>query len=166
MRVKVIALSKDDFQAWAEKQIQPFEAPTDESAHAGFEQFASQCTTCHRITGMTEPSDKTGTKVFKYPPVINQVSGNAPNLTKLMTRTTFAGAKFDLRLPTKECKALGVNWIKEVPAYQQGQLQDALREAIAYEGFAVVIAKHPCMLKFLREKARKLAARTLQTAGR
>jgi len=63
-------------------------------------------------------------------------------------------------------KALGVNWIKEVAAYKQGDLQDALREGIAYEGFAVVIAKHPCMLKFLREKARKLAARTLQTAGR
>ncbi|MCB1038040.1 MAG: cytochrome c oxidase subunit II [Acidimicrobiales bacterium] len=108
MRIKVVALSPDDFQAWAEKQIQPFEAPTEEAAAAGFEQFASQCTTCHRITGMTDPSDDS--KLYEYDSVINQVAGNAPNLTKFATRTTFAGAKFDLRLPTEECKALGEDW--------------------------------------------------------
>ena len=48
----------------------------------------------------------------------------------------------------------------------QKALQDQLREAIAYPGFSVVIAKHPCMLKFLREKSRKLAARQMQTANR
>ena len=48
-------------------------------------------------------------------------------------------------------------FIRSVPAYQQDALKDALREAIAHKGFSVVIAKHPCMLKFLREKARKLA---------
>ncbi len=110
MRVKVIALSEADFKAWATKQIQPFEGSAEVAANAGWSQFASQCTSCHRITGMTDPADTTGKKAFTYPKVINQVSGNAPNLTKFMTRTTFAGAKFDLRLPTKECKALGVDW--------------------------------------------------------
>jgi indolepyruvate ferredoxin oxidoreductase alpha subunit len=91
------------------------------------------------------------------------------NYTTAMTghQPTAGSGEYGHKLSIPEIlKALGVNWIKEVPAYQQGALQDALREAIAYEGFAVVIAKHPCMLKFLREKARKLAARTLQTAGR
>ena len=108
MRIKVIALSEEDFQAWAEQQIKPFEAPTEDRAASGFEQFASQCTTCHKITGMTDPSDES--KLYEYSDTINQVAGNAPNLTKFATRTTFAGAMFDLRLPTEECKALGVNW--------------------------------------------------------
>lgn len=110
MRIKVIALDAEDFQAWATKQTQPFEGSAESAANAGWTAFASQCTSCHRITGMTDPSDPTGQKEFKYPAVINQVAGNAPNLTKFMTRTTFAGAKFDLRLPTKACKALGVDW--------------------------------------------------------
>lgn len=108
MRIKVVALSPDDFQAWAEKQIKPFVAPTDPAAVAGWTTFASQCTSCHRINGMTDPSKPT--KTFVYPPVVNQVAGVVPNLTKLMTRSTFAGAKFDLRLPTPECKALGEDW--------------------------------------------------------
>ena len=55
--------------------------------------------------------------------------------------------------------ALGVQFIKSTDAYKQGELQDLMREAMAYEGFAVVIAKHPCMLKFLRDKRRKLAGK-------
>ena len=47
-----------------------------------------------------------------------------------------------------------------------GRPAGLMREAIAFEGFSVVIANHPCMLKFLRDKARKLAARTLQQANR
>jgi indolepyruvate ferredoxin oxidoreductase, alpha subunit len=91
------------------------------------------------------------------------------NYTTAMTghQPTAGSGEYGNKLSIPEIlTALGVKWIKEVPAYQQGALQDALREAIAFEGFAVVIAKHPCMLKFLREKARKLAARTLQTANR
>jgi cytochrome c oxidase subunit 2 len=108
MRIKVVALEPADFQAWLEQQVQPFKAPTSGPAADGFGLFASQCTTCHRITGMTDPADPS--KQFKYPAVINQVSKNAPNLTKFMTRTTFAGAKFNLRKDTKECRALGEDW--------------------------------------------------------
>jgi hypothetical protein len=57
---------------------------------------------------MTDPSDPD--KIFEYPEVVNQVAGNVPNLTKFMTRTTFAGAKFDLRRDTEECEALGLDW--------------------------------------------------------
>jgi cytochrome c oxidase subunit 2 len=110
MRIKVVGMSPNDFQAWAEKQIVPFKAPEGEAANAGWSTFASQCTSCHRITGMTDPSDPESGKDFVYPEVVNQVAGEVPNLTKLMTRTTFAGAKFDLRLDTKECQALGENW--------------------------------------------------------
>ena len=41
---------------------------------------------------MTDELDPAG----PYPPVATR-SGEAPNLTQFMTRTTFAGAKFDLR---------------------------------------------------------------------
>ena len=133
MRIKVVAMKPADFQAWAEKQIVPFKAPTDEAAIAGWTTLASQCTSCHRITGMTDPSDPT--KEFKYPPVVNQVAGEVPNLTKLMTRTTFAGAKFDLRLPTKACKALGENWAATPKGIDQclnrEQLEAWLRNAPA-----------------------------------
>jgi cytochrome c oxidase subunit 2 len=110
MRIKVIALEPDDFQAWAEKQIEPWEAPTDEAGVRGWTAFANQCTTCHKVQGMADPSDETGATEFEYPAVVNQVAGNAPDLTTFMTRTTYAGAKFDLRLPTPECEALGVDW--------------------------------------------------------
>ncbi|WP_426574760.1 cytochrome c oxidase subunit II [Aquihabitans sp. McL0605] len=108
MRIKVVAMKPAEFQAWAENQIQPFQAPTEAGAAAGFSTFASQCTSCHRITGMTDPTDSS--KTFVYPKVVNQVSGEVPNLTKFMTRTMFAGGKFNLRLPTTECKALGETW--------------------------------------------------------
>ncbi|MCU1369613.1 MAG: cytochrome c oxidase subunit [Ilumatobacteraceae bacterium] len=110
MRIKVVGMEPADFQAWAEKQIVPFEAPTDKGALAGWSTFASQCTSCHRITGMTNPSDPKSDELFEYPDVVNQVSGEVPNLTKLMARSTFAGAKFNLRLNTDECEALGEDW--------------------------------------------------------
>ena len=124
MRIKVVAMTPEDFDAWVTKQVQPFEAPTDEMAAAGFSTFASQCTTCHRIDGMTDPTDPS--IEFEYPAVINQVSGNAPNLTKFMTRTTFAGAKFDLRLDTDECKALGEDWAATPEGLDQCFNRDAL----------------------------------------
>ena len=57
---------------------------------------------------MTDPAGR-GSGVdgpsFEYPPVVNQVSGAAPNLTHLMSRTTFAGAMFDLRYPPTSASA-------------------------------------------------------------
>lgn len=135
MRIKVIALEPSEFQAWAEQQIQPFAPTADSAAARGWTAFASQCATCHRIDGMTDPSDKINQVLYEYPEVINQVSGNAPNLTKFMTRTTFAGAKFDLRLDTEECRALGVNWASTEDGIAQclneGDLEAWLRNSPA-----------------------------------
>ena len=52
-------------------------------------------------------------------------------------------------------EGLGVKNIFEVDTYQQAKLTEAVKEAQATEGFAVVIAKHPCMLKLMREARRK-----------
>lgn len=48
-------------------------------------------------------------------------------------------------------ETLGVQKILDVDAYNQRKLIGYVQEANAHEGFAVVIARHPCMLKFTRE---------------
>ncbi len=62
------------------------------------------------------------------------------------------GVKLSIR---KILEGLGVSFIREVDTYKQSELATAVREAMAIEGLSVVIAKHPCMLKFTREKRRK-----------
>jgi indolepyruvate ferredoxin oxidoreductase alpha subunit len=52
-------------------------------------------------------------------------------------------------------EGLGVTGIREVDAYKQAELTAMVREALEEPGFRVVIAKHPCMLKFTREARRK-----------
>jgi indolepyruvate ferredoxin oxidoreductase, alpha subunit len=55
-------------------------------------------------------------------------------------------------------EGLGVNSIFETDTYQQQRLADMVRQAVAIQGFSVVIARHPCMLKFTREQRRKPGA--------
>ncbi len=52
-------------------------------------------------------------------------------------------------------EGLGVKHIFEVDTYQQARLIERVREAAAIDEFSVVIARHPCMLKFTREQRRK-----------
>ena len=60
------------------------------------------------------------------------------------------------RVPIIEVlKTLGVKFIRDVDTYNQKKLTEYVREALEFEGFAVVIARHPCMLKFVREQRRK-----------
>lgn len=57
----------------------------------------------------------------------------------------------------KVLEGLGVKSIREIDTYSQEKLSNAVREALNEDEFSVVIAKHPCMLKFVREskKAKK-----------
>ncbi len=60
------------------------------------------------------------------------------------------------RIPLPEMLAgLGVKFVRDVDAYQQEKLIGYVREALDFDGFAVVIARHPCMLKFMREQRRR-----------
>lgn len=52
-------------------------------------------------------------------------------------------------------EGLGVKSIRRVDTYSQTKLLQAVREALEEEGLSVVIASHPCMLKFTREQRRK-----------
>jgi indolepyruvate ferredoxin oxidoreductase alpha subunit len=52
-------------------------------------------------------------------------------------------------------KGLGIDPVFEVDTYQQQRLADLVNQATAIEGFSVVIAKHPCMLKLTRNARKK-----------
>jgi cytochrome c oxidase subunit 2 len=94
MQMYVIALAPDDYEAWEANQLAPavelaegaFDDPADFASYsAGRDLFAAQCTSCHQI--------RTDAEVLGPPGgVAAQVSGEAPNLTHLMSRDTFAGA--------------------------------------------------------------------------
>ena len=84
MRIRVIALPQDEYDAWLENQVRPAEAATGDAVD-GEALFSSTCTSCHQIRGLND--DYTGAAT---------VSGTAPELTHLMTRSTFAGSIFRL----------------------------------------------------------------------
>jgi indolepyruvate ferredoxin oxidoreductase, alpha subunit len=52
-------------------------------------------------------------------------------------------------------EAFGVQSVTEVDTYQQKKLTELVQEALAIEGFSVVIARHPCMLKFIRDRRKR-----------
>ena len=60
--------------------------------------FIAQCSRCHQVNGL---ADANGQPILADPDLY-VVSGVAPNLTDLMTRTAFAGWTFDLI--TEECR--------------------------------------------------------------
>jgi indolepyruvate ferredoxin oxidoreductase alpha subunit len=52
-------------------------------------------------------------------------------------------------------EGLGVRHVFETDTYKQAELTEMMRQAMAVEGFSVVIARHPCMLLFIRNQRRK-----------
>jgi cytochrome c oxidase subunit 2 len=97
MRMRVVVLPQADYDAWVANQLRPAVDPpaSDTEAAAGQVIFKSQCSRCHTVNGLTDD---------KGQPIVSQadqqlVSGAAPNLTHLMSRTTFAGATYDLKRP-------------------------------------------------------------------
>ena len=110
MRMRVIALTPDDYDEWLDNQMQQAAgaALTGEAAE-GRDLFTSQCSTCHLIDGVNDEdtvrasaealSEETGEPVDEETLAFNDgtaltVSGSAPDLTHMMTRSTFAGSLF------------------------------------------------------------------------
>jgi indolepyruvate ferredoxin oxidoreductase, alpha subunit len=56
----------------------------------------------------------------------------------------------------KVLEAFGVSHLKVVEAYKQEELKTAVKEALEFSGFSVVIAQHPCMLKLGKQKRKKM----------
>ncbi|MFO7736454.1 MAG: thiamine pyrophosphate-dependent enzyme [bacterium] len=60
------------------------------------------------------------------------------------------------KIPVRQMiEGMGIEKIFEVDAYSQKKLTEAVVEAVKHKGISVVIAKHPCMLKFVRKQKRK-----------
>jgi cytochrome c oxidase subunit 2 len=88
MRMRVVALSPEDFDAWEANQIEGASVPSGEFAKSGMEQFRTSCSGCHLVEGDGGNEDLyAGTA---------QISGAAPNLTHFASRGVFAGGIFDL----------------------------------------------------------------------
>ena len=98
MRMDAVGLYTADFATWVANQLQPAAKPTDALALTGEDTFRTQCSRCHQVNGLMEenPDGTNSSKPVIAFPDQYVVAGNAPNLTKLMTRTTFAGATWDL----------------------------------------------------------------------
>ncbi len=62
----------------------------------------------------------------------------------------------------KILEALGIKHIYETDSYQQEKLRLAVEQAVATDQFAVVIARHPCMLKFTRQRRKQANYRPYQ----
>ncbi len=106
MRMQTIAMTPGDFQAWIDEQMapatfddelqtyvdayradEPVTVGDDASAALrGLDVFATQCASCHLVNGFND-LNYDGAEV---------VSGSAPDLTHLFSRTTFAGGILNL----------------------------------------------------------------------
>jgi cytochrome c oxidase subunit 2 len=142
MRMNAVSLTVADFGTWVGNQLTLATKPTDALALKGEDTFRTQCSRCHQVNGLME-ENADGTNSDK--PVIAQpdlyiVSGNAPQLTHLMSRTTFAGATWDLL--TDECRAalrdappdeFGALYLKGVTpeCFKESDLREWIRNAPA-----------------------------------
>jgi cytochrome c oxidase subunit 2 len=103
MRQEAVALYPADFETWKANQLADYETPEPGTPLADAEQaFVANCAYCHQVNGLTTTNaEQVVTPVLANPDEYI-VSGAAPNLTNLMTRTRFAGSSFDLLTP--ECR--------------------------------------------------------------
>jgi cytochrome c oxidase subunit 2 len=99
MRMRVIALTPDDFDRWVELQKTNAVMSDDEAVQAGQAQFSSLCASCHQVDGLL---DADGEQIVAQPQT-QVYNGAAPNLTHLMSRGTFVSSNFDLL--NEECRA-------------------------------------------------------------
>ena len=116
MRMQVVAMEPENFQAWINRQIEPALEPTTESSKRGKEVYESLCVRCHVVKGV---NDETSIGA-------DLVSNAAPNLTNLMSRTTFAGGIFNMYEPDGSLNRTQLEaWLRnapeEKPAYAEGR---------------------------------------------
>jgi cytochrome c oxidase subunit 2 len=125
MRMEVVALTDEDFEAWKANQLQPYTPPEEGTlAAVGEQTFIAQCSRCHQVNGLV---DDEGVPVIAEPEKYVW-SGAAPNLTNLMTRNTFAGASFDLLTPDCRERVWDAPPDEFGPRYLEGVTPECLNE--------------------------------------
>lgn len=116
MRMQVVAMEPDEFQEWVNQQSESANEPKIETEKRGLEIFESLCARCHVINGVNDQTSKGA----------DLVSNAAPNLTHLMSRTTFAGGIFNMYEPNGSLNRTQLEaWLRnapdEKPAYAEGR---------------------------------------------
>ncbi|NLA35795.1 MAG: cytochrome c oxidase subunit II [Actinobacteria bacterium] len=107
MRMEVKAVTTAEYEQWVEEQTAPANIPEDPTPDdssdddlvlTGYKAFVASCATCHQLNGIDELGAETdGTPNADYRGADHPLtSGNAPNLTHLMSRNRFAGNLFSL----------------------------------------------------------------------
>ena len=100
MQMQVKALTRSDYDIWVANQLKGSVQPDPGSKAAeGKQLFFQDCAGCHQLNGYNEKGNSTGTNRpgSDYRGAAQPLtSGNAPNLTHLMSRENFAGNMFPL----------------------------------------------------------------------
>ena len=136
MRMQVVAVEGDEFQAWVDQEMTPAEPPTAAAAayleafrageaapepdgrpeDRGLVAFIAQCSACHLVDGVNDHEYVEGEA--------EQVSGAAPNLTHFASRTTFAGGILNTYLPDGSLNRADLEaWLRD-PAAVKANLAD------------------------------------------
>ncbi len=152
MRMYTIAVTQAEWEQWVEGQLAeavPLE-PGD-PGYEGQELFLTNCANCHVVNGVTDVNlddVPDGTKDYAGANAITSalVSGAAPNLTHVASRTTFAGSIYDFyegraeRIPYLEVAERGrLNrgdleaWIRDAPDRKAND-PDGARGMTAFPG--------------------------------
>lgn len=136
MRMEVVALDAADFETWKAGQLAPYAEPSNELAEAGEAQFVAQCSRCHQVAGLENAE---GEPIVARPDR-EVYSGAAPDLSHLMSRNTFAGASFDLLIPScrndvweSDPDTFGAKYLEgvDLPCLNSVELREWLRNAPA-----------------------------------
>lgn len=119
MQMQAVALSPTDFQAWVDQQLEPVAEPTDPAAVAGMAIFETQCARCHVVNGVNGPHDDEPSKGADL------IANAAPDLTHLMSRTTYAGGIFNLYEPDGSLDRTQLEaWLRNSPAEKPAVAED------------------------------------------
>ena len=143
MRIRAIVLEQADYDRWVEAQMQPAAVPPegdDTIERQGYEVFSGNCVSCHVVRG------NEATEGALDQSQVPLRSGVAPDLTHLMSRTSFAGSLYPLyidddRLNLPDLRA----WVHDAPSRkpmdpdnQQGMISFA--ETLTEDDLDAVIA--------------------------
>ncbi|MEC7829192.1 MAG: cytochrome c oxidase subunit II [Actinomycetota bacterium] len=107
MQMRAVVLTDEDYNNWVQEQLVSATTPTASAAKRGYDLFGRHCVSCHVINGLYESAAGGNA---------NLTSGYAPNLTHLMTRTSFAGALFELYKDDGSVNVADLReWIRDAP---------------------------------------------------
>ncbi len=140
MRMEAVSLDQASFTAWVNNQLKKYSPPAaGTESSAGEALFITNCTRCHQVNGILDSSGK---------PIIARpdkyvYAGVVPNLTNLMTRSTFAGAAFDLMTPSCKTKLWDTPADKFSAEYLKGVSPDCLNTVELREWLRNAPAKKP-----------------------